>query len=212
MADIETALQQLRTILPLAAGQNQLSQALRLTHLNILRFFLEQGRAPTKGDIPSGLEWSATLQQLEAVRLIVLANGSISTAYPFSAQNRGYHITTTFGPAEAVCAFDALAISSMFSLPTRIDATCRLSGKAITIQQQGSELETDDTVIAAIDWSAANDGQSCSASLCTEMLLIANEALADKWQAEQTTQRQLFTLQEAQRFISTFFLPLVTPG
>ena len=210
MADIEMALQQLRSILPLAEGQDQLCEALRLTHLNILHFFLEQGHAPAHGDIPGELEWPAALQQLEAGGLIVLDTGSISTAYPFSAMDRGYHVTSAYGQVEAVCAFDALAISSMFRLPTRIDATCRLSGKAITIQQQGKKLETDGTVIAAIDWSAADNSQSCSASLCTEMLFIGNETLASEWHAEHSGRRQLFTLQEAHSFISAFFLPLVT--
>ena len=212
MVDIAMALKQLRSILPLAAGQNQLCAARRFTHLNILHFFLKQGRAPTHDDIPSELEWIAALQQLEAAGLIVLDSGSISIAYPFSAGDRGYHVTSVHGQVEAVCAFDALAISSMFKLPTRIDATCRLSEKAITIQQDGKKLETDSTVIAAIDWSAADNSQSCSASLCTEMLFIGNQVLADKWQAEHPAQRQLFTLQEAHSFISEFFLPLVTPG
>ncbi len=211
MVDIAMALKQLRSILPLAAGQNQLCAARRFTHLNILHFFLKQGRAPTHDDIPSELEWIAALQQLEAAGLIVLDSGSISIAYPFSAGDRGYHVTSVHGQVEAVCAFDALAISSMFKLPTRIDATCRLSEKAITIQQDGKKLETDSTVIAAIDWSAADNSQSCSASLCTEMLFIGNQVLADKWQAEHPAQRQLFTLQEAHSFISEFFLPLVTP-
>ena len=211
MVDIAMALKQLRSILPLAAGQNQLCAARRFTHLNILHFFLKQGRAPTHDDIPSELEWIAALQQLEAAGLIVLDSGSISIAYPFSAGDRGYHVTSVHGQVEAVCAFDALAISSMFKLPTRIDATCRLSEKAITIQQDGKKLETDSTVIAAIDWSAADNSQSCSASLCTEMLFIGNQVLADKWQAEHPAQRQLFTLQEARSFISEFFLPLVTP-
>ena len=211
MVDIAMALQQLRSILPLAAGQDQLCAALRFTHLNILHFFLEQGRAPAHGDIADELEWPAALRQLEAVGLIVLDTGCISTAYPFSAGDRGYHVTSVYGEVEAVCAFDALAISSMFKLPTRIDATCRLSEKAITIQQDGKKLETDSTVIAAIDWSAADNSQSCSASLCTEMLFIGNQVLADKWQAEHPAQRQLFTLQEAHSFISEFFLPLVTP-
>ena len=211
MVDIAMALKQLRTILPLAAGQNQLCAARRFTHLDILHFFLKQGRAPTHDDIPSELEWIAALQQLEAAGLIVLDSGSISIAYPFSAGDRGYHVTSVHGQVEAVCAFDALAISSMFRLPTRIDATCRLSEKAITIQQDGKKLETDSTVIAAIDWSAADNSQSCSASLCTEMLFIGNQVLADKWQAEHPAQRQLFTLQEAHSFISEFFLPLVTP-
>ena len=211
MVDIAMALKQLRSILPLAAGQNQLCAARRFTHLNILHFFLKQGRAPTHDDIPSELEWIAALQQLEAAGLIVLDSGSISIAYPFSAGDRGYHVTSVHGQVEAVCAFDALAISSMFRLPTRIDATCRLSEKAITIQQDGKKLETDSTVIAAIDWSAADNSQSCSASLCTEMLFIGNQVLADKWQAEHPAQRQLFTLQEAHSFISEFFLPLVTP-
>jgi len=211
MPDIETALQRLRAILPLEAGQNQLPESLRLTHLLILRFFLEEGCAPTSGDITGDLEWSATLQQLETAGLIVLDAGCIAIAYPFSAGDRGYRVTSAYGRVEAVCAFDALAIGSMFSLPTRIDSHCQLSGEAITIQQNGQDFETELNVIAAIDWSAADSGKSCAASLCTEMLFIGNQSLADAWRAESSSQRELFTLQQAQRFICAFFLPLVAP-
>jgi len=208
--DIEIALKRLRAILPLEAGQNQLSEPLRRAHRLILRFFLEKGCAPTRGDIPGDLEWSATVQPLATAGLIELDAGRIVAAYPFSAEARGYRVTSVYGQAEAVCAFDALAIGAMFSLPTRIDATCRASGEAISIQHNGDEFETARTVIAAIDWSAADSNQCCAASLCTEMLFIGNKSLACEWQAERPSQRELFTLQQAHRFISAFFLPLVT--
>ena len=97
----------------------------------------------------------------------------------------------------------------MFRLPTRIDALCQLDGEPICIQQNGADLQADRSVFAAIDWSAADRDKSCAASLCTEMLFIGNESRAAAWQAEQPSQRQLFTLQQAHRFICDFFLPLV---
>jgi hypothetical protein len=208
--DIEMALRRLRALLPLEAGYIQLSAALRLSHLAILRFFLENGSAPTRGDIASDLQWPATLQALETAGLIVLDAGRIVAAYPFAAEDRGYQVTSEYGRAEAVCAFDALAIGSMFKLPTRIAATCRCSGAAITIQQVGDQFETERAVIAAIDWSAADSNKSCAASLCTEMMFIGDKPLADEWQARHRSQRELFTLPQAHSFICAFLLPLVT--
>ena len=210
MPDIEQALQRLRALLPLAAGHIQLSAALHLVHLAILRFFLENGSAPIRGDIAGDMEWSETLHELETAGLIVLDAGCIVAAYPFAAEDRGYHVTSAYGQAEAVCAFDAMAIGSMFSLPTRIDATCRCSGAAITIQQVGDQFDTERAVIAAIDWSAADGSKSCAASLCTEMRFIGDQSLAVEWQAERRSQRELFTLQQAHSFICALLLPLVT--
>jgi len=207
--DIEMALQRLRAILPIEAGQRQLCRSLRSTHQLLLCFFLEQGRAPVAGDLPGERNWPETLRRLDAAGLIVLDAGGIDSAYPFSARDRGYHVTSAYCQTEAVCAFDALAISSMFRLPTRIDATCRLGGEPIRIRQNGNELEADRNIVAAIDWSAADGDKSCAASLCTEMLFIGDESRATAWQAEQPSQRQLFTLQQAHGFISAFFLPLV---
>jgi hypothetical protein len=42
------------------------------------------------------------------------------------------------------------------------------------------------------------------------MLFIGDKSLANEWQAERRSQRELFTLQQAHSFICAFLLPLVT--
>lgn len=210
MSDIEIALTKLRTILPLEVAQLQLSEPLRRAHRSILCYFLESGRAPRAGEAQRDLDWFETLQQLETSGLIVLDSDSIVAAYPFSAVDRGFHVISTHGQVQAICAFDALAISPMFKLPTRIDASCRISGKAISILQDGDTLKTRQMVLGAIDWSAADNSRSCATSLCSEMIFIEGEKQAFDWLAENPEQRMLFSLQEAQRMISDFFMPLVT--
>jgi hypothetical protein len=208
---IETSLKQLRDILPIENRQKQLTKALRLTHRLVMHFFFEEGCAPVSGDIPTDLSWQETITQLESAGLIALDRGNIVTAYPFSSVDRGYQITSRYGQTEAVCAFDALAISSMFKVLIRIDTFCRLSNQDITIHQDHDNIESNGTVIAAIDWSAVDSNQSCSASLCSEMLFIGNRELANEWQAIDRSQRDIFSLQEAHAMISAFFLPLITP-
>ncbi|MFT5503292.1 MAG: hypothetical protein ACI845_001781 [Gammaproteobacteria bacterium] len=192
MPEIGKALKHLRQILSIEAGQKQLTESLRLSHLDILHFFLEEGCSPGAGDIPIDLTWLDTLQRLESVGLIVLEADQIMTAYPFSAIDRGFNVTPVYGQTQAVCAFDALAVSSIFRVATRIDAICRLSNQAITMEQEYETLESAGTVFAAIDWSATDHSQSCSASPCTEMLFIGSPDLANDWQSENSSQRQLF--------------------
>jgi hypothetical protein len=128
---------------------------------------------------------------------------------------REFRVVSDYGKANAMCAFDALAISSMFALPTRIDSRCRISGCHIVIEQNDASLrviEPDTAVFGAIDWDARDSAQSCSVSLCTEMMFIAGGDNADTWRDLKPAGRELFTLDEAHALISAVFMPLMRTG
>jgi hypothetical protein len=111
-----------------------------------------------------------------------------------------------------MCAFDALAVSSMFSMPTLIESSCRLSGQAIMIEQDRADIRVNapaEPVFAAIGWNAAAGASSCSATLCTEMIFIAGEERAATWCSEDSDNRELFDLPEAHALITTVFVPLM---
>ena len=100
----------------------------------------------------------------------------------------------------------------MFSIPTRIEARCRLSGREIVIAQRGADItrvEPGYRVYAAIDWNARDAAASCAATLCTEMMFIAGDRAAQGWVAADSEQRELFTLDEAHAMICRVFLPLM---
>jgi hypothetical protein len=212
-AKMDEAVQRLERILPIRQKQTRLAEPLRRLHHRILRYYLEHGNAPDAADLGNPDDWQDAIGRLAADGIIVLDEaGGIVGAYPFSSEPRDFLVTTQHGTVRAMCAFDALAISSMFDVPARIDAHCRLSAKDIRIEQDGGDirlLEPDEQVFAAIDWNAAAGAGSCSATLCCEMLFVAGERPAQDWRGENPAERELFDLDEAHALITTVFLPLV---
>ena len=213
---IAEAVARLEHNLPLSRNQRLLPEPLRRLHQSILRHYLENGRAPALSEIDFAGELESAIQRLVAEKLIVLGpSGAISGAYPFVDEAREFKVVSDFGAVHAMCAFDALAVSGMFALPTRIESRCRISECSILIEQNGANLqiiEPGTTVFGAIDWDARDSAQSCSASLCTAMMFIAGNDNAVTWRNKNPASRELFTLEQAHVFISAVFLPLMRCG
>ncbi len=212
---ISNAVERLEQNLPLRHNQLQLAPALRQLHQSILYFFLEQGHPPLLGDSKFAGDLSSAIKQLADAGIVVLDSvGVITGAYPFVNEDRGFRVLGEFGEVNAMCAFDALAISSMFEIPVRIESNCRLTGRRILIEQNDtnlSQIEPVEPIYAAIDWDARDNSRSCSSSLCTEMMYIAGEANAFDWQEQSSDKRELFSLKEAHAFIAAVFVPLMQP-
>ncbi len=210
---IANAIERLERNLPLRHNQLRLPGVLRRFHQGILRHYLEFGSAPLAGDVDCPGGWAAAVSRLAAEKIIVVDEaGAITSAYPFINEAREFTVVSEHGAVNAMCAFDALAISSMFALPTRIESRCRVSGDRIVIEQDDARLQVLEpaaAVRAAINWDARDGTKSCSASLCTEMIFIAGDASARCWQDEDSVNRELFRLDEAHRFICSVFLPLI---
>lgn len=212
-AKIANAVKRLERNLPIRCNQTRLPEPLRRLHRRILRYYLETGHAPAAGDFADVDDLQAGIEQLAAEHIIVLdAAGAIVGAYPFVDAAREFRVITNYGPVNAMCAFDALAISSMFDLPSLIEARCRVSGEVIVIEQEGDDIrvaEPGAPVCAAIDWRAAAGASNCSATLCAEMIFIAGDARAARWRDADPDKRELFELREAHAVIAAVFLPLV---
>ncbi len=210
---ITTAIARLEQNLPLRLNQIQLAEELRQLHKDILRHYLEFGRAPSMEDIDYAGDWLAAVRRLAIEKIIVIDEvGVITGAYPFNDEARGFRVVSDYGETNAMCAFDALAISSMFDLPTRIKSCCRVAGNQIVIEQDDKQLrvtQPNTVVFAAIGWGAQSSSKSCSATLCTEMTFIAGDAAARAWFDANPENRQLFRLDEAHQLITSVFLPLV---
>lgn len=210
---VAKAVERLEINLPLRHNQGLLPPELRQLHQAILRFYLKHGKAPGMIDYDDVRGWKSGVDRLAAERIIVLdQSGNINGAYPFVSEDREFRVVSEHGTVNAMCAFNALAISSMFKLPTRIESQCRLSAQNILIQQNGTKLtivEPDLPLFAAINWDATDSVISCSASLCTEMMFITGETRARQWQAENQVNRELFSLGEAHALICAVFMPLM---
>ena len=210
---ITGAVDRLEQNLPLRLNQLRLPETLRGLHQSILRHFLEVGVAPGERDIDYPGDWAAAISRLTAEKIIVVNQfGKITGAYPFVDEDREFRVVSKHGAVNAMCAFDALAVSSMFDLPTRIESCCRVTGRRILIDQQGDSMqlvEPDTAVFAVIDWNAWDSASSCSTTLCTEMFFIAGDENALSWLNENPADREVFGLLEAHAFITAVFLPLM---
>lgn len=208
---IARSVSRLEQNLPIRRSQTRLPPPLRSAHQRILRFFFERGRAPALAELEAGVR--AAVARLAAEHIVVVdGGGEITGAYPFVDEDRGFRVVSRFGAANAMCAFDALAVSSMFGEAVVIESRCRVGGRAIVIEQRGADirlLEPADEVFAAIDWDAAAGAGCCSTSLCREMVFIAGENNARAWQARSAATRELFRLGEAHAFIGSVFVPLM---
>jgi len=213
LSKIDRAVQRLEARLPIRQRQSRLDEPLRQLHQRILRHYLERGTAPKATDLGNPGDWCEQLDRLATDGIIVLDTaGAIVGAYPFTSEPREFRVTTRYGTVDAMCAFDALAVSSMFELPVSIESRCRLSGQAITIEQDRGEIRVTRPaapLFAAIAWNAASAAGSCSATLCCEMFFIAGEKAAQDWRDEGPDDREMFDPAEAHALITAVFLPLM---
>lgn len=208
---IDRALGRLEQNLPIRRSQAGLPPPLRSAHQRILRFFFERGRAPALVELEIGDRDAVGLLAAQHV-VVVDGCGEITGAYPFAGESREFRVVSRFGAVNAMCAFDALAISSMFDEAVRVESRCRVSGRAIVIEQRGADiepLEPAEEIFAAIEWNAAAGAASCSTTLCREMIFLAGERHARRWQAQSAATRELFRLDEAHAVISAVFVPLM---
>ena len=111
----------------------------------------------------------------------------------------------------SMCVLDALAISPMFNIKTNIKSWCHVTGDSILIDQLDQLVlnkEPNREKSFGIKWrSAANN--CWATSLCTEMIFLIDKEAADTWLAEDSENREIFSLDEAIEFASLFIKSLV---
>ena len=208
---VSTALKRLDSILPLLDGLNSLSDEDAALYCKLLNSYVEQGRTLTRdevADLVSDAEQS--LANIVESKLVVLdADGNPAGAYPFTSEEREHKVHISGVTAHCMCALDALSVSCMFNTPTVIDSECRVTKEAIHIQQDGTRF-SGGTIDAwfGINWGAAASDTTCAASLCMEMMFLANEKVANEWLAESADTREIFDLASAAEFAAGFFVPL----
>ncbi len=211
---VQNAVDHLNKILPLAKRQQQLSPEIANVYQKILKSYVELGRSLNKKEIAEYVDnLDETISTLRNNDMVVFdSNNEPVGAYPFTMEQRDHKVKVNDFPVHSMCALDALAISPMFNLKTHIDSSCHVSGESISIDQLDQEVLNKDknsNVHFGINWnSAANN--CCATSLCTEMIFLKNEEIANQWFSEVTDNREIFTIDEAMEFASAFFRPLIT--
>lgn len=152
-----------------AAAAQGLQPAARRVHRAILRHFAATGGCPPAGD-------SAALDELQAADLVLRnETGEIRAAYPFSPTRTAHQVQIADGPmVYAMCAIDALGISTMLDRPTTI--TCH----DITIHVDGGTATwCPDTAVVY----AGTTGQKTTSAdaTCCHINFFASPAAARDW-------------------------------
>ena len=209
---VSTALKRLDSILPLVAGLKSLSNEDATLYCKLLNSYVQQGRTLSRDEVAALVSNAdQALANIVDSKLIVIdADGNPAGAYPFTSEEREHKVHLNGVTVHCMCALDALSVSTMFNVPTIIDSQCRVTGEKIHLEQNGTRF-SDGTVDAwfGINWGAASTDTVCAASLCMEMMFLANESVAGDWLAESPDTREIFDLPSAVEFAAGFFVPLV---
>lgn len=208
---VSTALKRLDSILPLEAGLKSLGREDAALYCKLINSYVQQGRTLTRDEVAALVSNAdQALANIVDSKLIVIdADGNPAGAYPFTSEEREHKVHVNGVTVHCMCALDALSVSTMFKVPTVIDSQCRVSSAPVHLEQNGTRF-SDGTVDAwfGINWGAASTDTVCAASLCMEMMFLANESVAGDWLAESADTREIFDLPSAVEFAAGFFMPL----
>jgi len=211
---VQTAVDRLNKILPLAERQRKLKPEINSIYQMILRSYVERGRTLDRAEIAehSG-DIEDVINVLRSNDMVVFDHDDEPVgAYPFTMEQRDHKISINNHTVHAMCALDALAISPMFDIETHIDSKCHVSGETISIDQSDQTIlnhDKNEKLHFGINWSSAADN-CCATSLCTEMVFLIDKHVAQTWLAEDQQNREIFNIDDATEFASRFFKPLVT--
>lgn len=214
MDKIKNAVDHLNKLLPLAERQKQLNPETADVYLKILNSYVEIGRTLNKKEIASLTNnVEKTINTLRSNDMVVFdENDEPAGAYPFTMEEREHKVKINNHIVHCMCALDALAVSPMFNLKTTIDSRCHITDDKILIEQFDQEVldkTLNKDVHFGISWSSASNN-CCATSLCTEMIFLKDRKIADTWLAEDSENREIFTLDEAIDFATRFFKPLMS--
>jgi len=209
--EVSTALKRLDAILPLESGLKSLNSDDASLYCKLINSYVQRGRTLTAGEVSELVSNpEQALKNIADNKLIVLdAHGNPAGAYPFTSEEREHKVHINGVTVHCMCALDALAVSPMFETPTVIDSECRVTAEPVHLEQNGKSF-SDGTldIWFGINWGAAASDTVCAASLCMEMMFLANETVARKWLAESPDTREIFDLASAVDFAAGFFVPL----
>lgn len=141
----------------------------------ILRGFATTGRPPAASDLDpetagtgrGSQEVLFSLHEVDAIRLA--PDGQIAVAYPFSAVPTRHRVRIGDGvEVYAMCAIDALGISSMVDQDTAITSVDVTSGRPITVATRDGHTSWEPAT--AVVFIGADSGGGPSADCCCDYL------------------------------------------
>ena len=118
--------------------------------LELYRRLVEDGRAPTHGEVGEALglseeESAESFRRLADSHVIVLRPGQLAVwmANPFSAVETPYRVETPQGPYYGNCAWDALGVLAMLGTDGLVETSCADCGERLQLRVAGGELDAE---------------------------------------------------------------------
>lgn len=211
MSRIERALSRLSDRLPLAGRQAALPAGHAAVHRAILHGFADRGRALSLDELGSESSPDAAeiVQRLADDDLVVLADGRVVGAYPFSAEPTPHRIMIDGRSSYAMCSLDAVAIAPVFERQVEIESSCASTGTLIRIHQSSGAVVSAEPhgLRLGIRWSEPDGSAACS--MCREMVFLADAETAERWRGSDPESAGIFDLADGIEFGYRFFRPLV---
>jgi hypothetical protein len=150
----------------------------RQAHQAILRHFADTGVRPAAATIADAV----ILAELEAADLVLLdQSGEIRAAYPFSPSPTAHQVHIADGPtAYAMCAIDALGISTMLGRPTTITSDEPDSDRVIIVNTNGPDATWHPDT--ALVYAATTGGRTTAAdTTCRHINFFTTADTALSW-------------------------------
>lgn len=185
------------------AGLNPLEEEIRKF---ILRTFAATGRPPAPAKIQNGLKLTSldtvrqAVKRLEGADLLVTQDGEIVSSYPFSAKETFHKVVFDDGrEVHALCATDALGISSMLKEDIKVLSLCPHCAKEMTIiLKDGAVASKKPDEI--LEWVSSRGEEGQIASVCCPyMNFFCSPSCLEGWKAANPdfSKGELYTVKEA---------------
>ena len=115
----------------------------RDVRIAVYEFTLQRGRPPLTAELAErfGDQVGEILQRLHDGRELVLSDGDILMAGPFSAVPTSFHVTTRAYVCYANCIWDALGVAAMLETDVEIRTSCGDCGAAERIDVRGDAVQ-----------------------------------------------------------------------
>ena len=151
------------------AKLNSIEEAIRKY---ILMEFAQTGKAPSSAEIMKGLRLSSismvtsSLAKLEENDIVLRRDGTIVSAYPFSAGETRHRVIFEDGhEVYALCSTDALGIHFMLDENITVLSRCPETGKEISIIVKDGGIASCNPK-SAIEYISQGESGCCTAETC----------------------------------------------
>jgi Alkylmercury lyase len=175
---------------------SDLLPAHRDLHRAILRAYLETGKPPSQADMPA-----PALDDLSTRDLIVLDQGHIVGAYPFTSRTTRHRVDIAGRDhIPAMCAIDALGMGAMARRNAQVRSRCAHCDAPVEIDVTGAGLAIDRVhPQEARIWAGITPVAGCAAtSQCQSMLLFCNSGHLEEWRKANAPDGRGYNLSPAQ--------------